>query len=104
MPITDVQLAELKAKHGEILHVVTKYGDDVVFRVATFDEWTRFMVQLAEPGAKASAIQALVYSCAVFPERPVFDALVRARPGLLGKFGDEVAEHSGFELDAVRKK
>lgn len=104
MPITQSELAELKAKHGEVLHLETKWGHDIVFRVATMEEYNRFLEEHVDPQTRVSATRTLIYTCAVYPEREEFDKVIRARPGLLNKLADELTTFCGADRDALRKK
>jgi hypothetical protein len=104
MPIDPSTLAELKAKHTEILPLETKFGDDIVFRLPTFDEYHRFLQEQVDPQYRVSALRTLVYVCAVHPDRDQFDAILRRRPGLFSKLSGPLLEFAGNEDDAVRKK
>jgi len=104
MPIDENDLAKLRAEHGEISHLETKWGDTVVFRVATPEEYTRWQVEAADAQTRPSANRTLVTACCVYPERARLEAILRAKPALLVRFGDRLIELCGAEEDAVRKK
>jgi hypothetical protein len=104
MPIDEKKLAELKAQHGEVLSLETKAGEDVVFRMATPEEFDRFLVEHTDPQSRPAAFRTLCLVCAVYPERGEMAALLRAKPGIAMKLGDHLTDFCGLERDAVRKK
>lgn len=104
MPIDESTLAELKAKHGNILHVETKYGHEVVFRVATYEEFNRFLEQHGDVQTRVAAVKNLLFECTVYPDNEGLQRILREKPGLLSKLTDYLTDFCGLEKDAVRKK
>ena len=102
--ITPAKKAELEGQHGELLVLETKYGDDVAFRVASPEEWSRFVQEQMEVATRAEAAWTLILVCCVFPQREEFVALLKRKPGLRGRFFDQLTDFCGAEKDAVRKK
>jgi hypothetical protein len=98
------EIAALEAKHGgELLVCDTPYGT-AVFREAEPEVWQRFIDELADDRTKGVALRNLVTCCRVAPERSVFDAMIRRRPGLSQTFGNHLQAHCGLGQAEVRKK
>jgi hypothetical protein len=102
-PIDPSTLAELKAKHGDVLHLETDLGD-VVFKVATPELWQRFIDEVSDEDQRPRAMAPLVYGCRVYPEKEEFDRILQRRPGLTQTLGNQLSAFCGLEKAAARKK
>jgi hypothetical protein len=102
-PIEPSTLAELKAKHGEVLHLETDVGD-VVFKVAESKLWQRFIDELTDEESRSRAFIPLLHGCLVYPEKADFERILTARPGLTQTLGNQLSAFCGLEKAAARKK
>ena len=101
--ITAELLAELEGKHGEVEVFESNFGA-AAFRPAKKGEWDRFISEMNQDGLKPHALKNLVFSCCVYPERPEFEQMVAAHPGLVQGFGNQLVELCGMHTVRVRKK
>lgn len=104
MSISESELGKLRADHGEILHLETKWGDEFVFRTATPEEYKRFQEEHADIQTRIAGTQTLLRSCVVYPSKDALDDFLRRKPGALWKLATPLSAHCGAEDDAVRKK
>jgi hypothetical protein len=99
--VTDVLIAELKVKHGQVLHLATEDGE-AVFRSPNRHEWAAYLAALSGDD-KATATRDLVFQCCVWPAAPEFLKLTEKRPGIVLSFGGELVEFAGVKKTQIRK-
>lgn len=104
MPIDEAALSKLRAEHGDLLQLETKWGDEFVFRAATPEEYDRFQQEHAETSTRISGSRIFLRTCCVHPGKEAVDDFLRRRPGAIWKLVNPLNEHCGAEEGAVRKK
>ena len=108
--LSDEQISDLKAKHGQKLEVIqNEDGDDteqfyVVAKPPSEGEYDRFTVMLLDDDQKARAMKTLVRACVVYPEAAELKKMLAERPGLVGSIGKELAVMAGAARTVSRKK
>ena len=100
-------LADLKAKHGDIVHLkraVDEEQFEAVFRYPTRVEYRKFKTEAGDEETKVTALETLVIACCVHPDGPAFSAMLDRRPGLIDSFGNGLARKAGLGEAKVVKK
>ena len=107
--ITQEQIKELKAKHGDLFQLDIKDADRgsvaIIYRRPNRDDISR-MSQSAN-NSKAGpfgAAETFVKDCVVFPDRETMTKVFTAAPGLVMEFSSKILEKSTFSGDALEKK
>lgn len=108
MPITEEQLAKVKAEHpGEDLHLLSNpdTDDQIICKGPPSGEWKRFKEKAgATVAEKLAAAHMLVVACLVYPSKEDFAALVQQRPALPETFAGELGEIAGISQRATHRK
>jgi hypothetical protein len=103
--VTDEQLSELKAKHGErkVLRLSTTTPDGVI-EVAVMKpgrkEYERFRKQLGDDAKRDGALENLLRAHVLAPERAKFDELLEEYPALPEEFGKPLLSAIGLSGSA----
>lgn len=103
--VTDEQLAELKAKHGErkVLKLSTTTPDGVI-EIAMLKpgrkEYERFRKQLGDDNKRDAALEGLLRAHVLSPERAKFDELLDEFPALPEEFGRPLLSAIGLSGSA----
>jgi hypothetical protein len=96
------QVDEVKAKHGEAF--LLEAADEAVVAVRPSREvWKRFRLEILDDNKQGGAMENLVRSCVVLPDKAQFDALLNKKPGLAESFGKLIAELAGSGGTATKK-
>lgn len=93
-------MAELEAKHGEIVAVKTACGP-AAFRVCKRQEYQRFNSMLVDDKKKHMALEFLAVACCVFPSQEQFQSMLERKPGIIAACANAVLEHSGVDGDPI---
>jgi hypothetical protein len=101
--IPEEKLAELKAKHGDVVVVDTKCGD-CAFRGANKGEYDRYQALLFKEATRPKAGETLVLATLVYPDSATFAGYVQKFPGVVTTCTSPVLELSGVDGDADVKK
>lgn len=107
MPITEEQIASLKAANpGAELTLVSnaEVGMDIVVRVPSEGEWTRFRTQQGDEALRPMALRTLILACIVQPPATEFMGILAQRPGLAETFGADVVAIAGVSRASTRRK
>lgn len=101
----DEAVAAAKAQYpgAELLQLGSASGQ-FVFRVPTSTELGPFRKRISDRDQRAGALENLVRTCLVYPDRAGFDAAVLKRPMLIEKWGDELTDAAGGAEDIEVKK
>ncbi len=104
MPISQKQIDELKAQHGDtLIGVVVGIDDTFIFKRpsrADFDRWY-------DSDRKVAAARELTQACLVYPDRDSYIATLDKMPGVLmcnSGFLDAVVNSAGFQQGSVTLK
>ena len=103
--LTEEQIVELKAKHGDKLAAVQCSAGDVVFKPAiraAYDKWRD--KHFAEPLTQSDNARELCQGCLVSPTWAEFKALLDTMPALLMKCTDAIGELAGLSEQYSVKK
>lgn len=103
--VTDAELAELKAKHGErrVLRLTTTTPDGVIEIAALKPgrkEYERFRKQLGDDNKRDAALEGLLRAHVLSPERAKFDELLDEFPALPEEFGRPLLSAIGLSGSA----
>lgn len=107
MPITDADLARIKAEHPDHeLHLLSnaEMGVEVVVKAPGHAEWKVFRTSQSDDLKKPTALRDLLLCCIVEPPAQAFMAVLGHRPGLAETFGAELLEIGGLSRDTIRRK
>lgn len=102
--LDDAKIADLKAKHPELIGVQAASGDTLVFRKPKrleYDQW----FDARDKGSQAAL--GLAQQCLVYPERAELLAALDAQPALLmcrGGILDAITDLAGADGGATAKK
>lgn len=103
--IDDATIEDVKARHpGVELHLLTSGDAAVIIRRPTRHDYARFRKHTADEHFRELALDSLVRSLVVHPDRAGFDAMLNDRPGLCEEFGAPVVELLGLTGKAEAKK
>lgn len=97
---------ELKAKHGDKLHVIDlDEAGEVVFKRPSNAVWSRFVDSLSDDDAsKAKSIKDLVETCVVYPALADFRAIVEEFPGIVQTIAGEIKTVAGLSTKKKASK
>lgn len=101
--LTEAQIADLKAKHGDKIEAVIDDATDevvAVLRPPTSPEWDRFTSMILDDDQRAQAMKILARACMVWPDASVF----KDRPALVATVGSQLKEMGGAVKSVSRKK
>ena len=101
--VTPEQISELELQNPDVIVIDSPFGE-AAFRPSTPEEWQRFLDEQANPDLKSRALNALVFTCRLAPDKPTFEAMIKRRPGLVQAFGNQLVDHCGLATAVVRKK
>ena len=101
---TEEEIQKLRETHGRI-EVVTGKGGAwvVVYRKPTRAEYKRFRAMSHRPEAVADAQEALARSCAVFPAKAEYDALLEDYPAIPEASGKALGDLAGISAEETGK-
>lgn len=108
--MTEDQIRELKAKHGDKLKVIPVEATDfdpaceIVIKRPPRGEYKRFRKMLFDDDQKSEALETLARACVVYPESAEFSKLLEERPALAETVGGKAAEFAGAEGKTDAKK
>jgi hypothetical protein len=91
MAIEQKIIDELKAKHGELV-ILSTASYEVVVKAPNRQVWRKFVSKVADEKSRADAVEVLFLDCVVYPDAPVINAMLDAKPALAQQFGSEVAD------------
>lgn len=95
------KLQEIRAKHADAQVLRSKGGEaEIVVRPPTRPEWRRFMSEQRKK--QDGALETLLLSCILYPDRPGYEAIFDRRPGLVEAWGGKLLEIAG--LDEVQSE
>jgi hypothetical protein len=101
---SEEEAEQLKAKWGEVHLIGNEYGL-AAFRLPNVREYQKFRDELAAgPQYRALAGRNLVTSCRVWPDKPAYEAMVAAHPGIVETFSGELIELAGAKAASVVRK
>lgn len=100
--LSQQQIDELKAQHGQVVVVSTVEGD-CAFRVPTRAEYTRYSEYLFREATRHRAPDTLVQSVVVYPSPDDFAAAVDRHPGIVTTCVGPVLTLAGVDTDADTK-
>lgn len=103
--VTDEQLSELKAKHGErrVLKLSTTTPDGVIEIAALKPgrrEYERFRKQLGDDNKRDNALESLLKAHVLSPEKAKFEELLEEFPALPEEFGKPLLSAIGLSGSA----
>jgi hypothetical protein len=106
MPKIDEQTIEdLKAKHGEVVHLVDpETRTEVVARKPPRAAYKRFRSMAFDPKKQADAAESLMVDCVVYPSRDEWNAMLEQYPALAETFAPEVLKLAGASQSVDAKK
>ncbi len=104
--LSEEQIADLKAKHGARLEMISDESGDleVVVKPPPEAEWDRFTTMLLDDEQKPRAMKTLVRSCVVYPEAAELKRLIAEQPGIVSTIGGQLSEMAGASRAVSRKK
>lgn len=92
-----------KNPNVELLQLTSSSGE-FVFKVPTSTELGPFRKRISDKDQRSGALEMLVRTCLVYPDRAGFDAAVTKRPMLIEKWGDALTDAAGGAEDVEVKK
>lgn len=94
----------LRATHGDVeLYLLSPDEHGVVARGPGREAWRRFIAG-AKGGKELTAMENLLWDCAVHPSREELEALLERRPALVVTYGNQLAQIAGLDGEASAKK
>lgn len=104
MQPTQQEIDALKAQHGG-LRMLTAEGNTVIVRRATEAEWEVFIGYTMDEKRRSGANRNLLDKVVVWPAPEVFDAMLKAAPGLVLTFANQATDFCGLvDAKKVEKK
>ena len=97
---TEQEIEQLKAEHGDELHLLTAGRFAVVVTPPPRHKYKRFKSAVLDPKKRDAALETLFLDCVVWPERASIDQLLERYPGMAETFGDKLLELAGVVDDA----
>jgi hypothetical protein len=97
----EAKLLEVKAANGggELLVVETEHeGAEVAaFKLPEAKDWAAYIAARADsnPAISTGAAKPLVWTCCVYPDKPVYEQMIAKRPGLVQTYVGELGEFAG---------
>ena len=92
----DAQIAaDLKAKHGADLHLLSHDGVEVVCKRPGKGEYRRFRHMTIDEKRKEDAAETFVRDCTVYPDGQALAAIFEVRPGLIDTFAARLIDLAG---------
>lgn len=107
MPIDQSTLDRIRSEHtGDLFHLPDPDDEQggIVVRLPTRAEWARFQSQLGDDKRISKAMEQFVRDCLVYPDKPAFEAMLDARPGLASTWGKTLGEKAGAGREIEAKK
>jgi len=102
---------ELKAKHGDDIHLLAMpKGIDgiVIVRTPTATEWDRLQDRIMDPRAttasKRAATQNILMDVLIHPSRAELGSLLERKPGLVQTLSNQLVGIAGVDPDASSEK
>jgi hypothetical protein len=103
--IDEKLIEDLKAKHGEVVHLVDQEtGTEVVVRKPPRAAYKRFRSMAFDPKKQADAAESLMVDCIVHPSRDEWNTLLEQYPALAETFAPEVLKLAGASQSVDAKK
>lgn len=103
--LTEDQIDELKAKHGDNLHMIRTDDDDmIVAKPPTKGTYDKYKAALFDNQKKTRAGEFLVRDCLVFPDKQTFAAMLEEKPALAETFSQKLLELAGARESVEAKK
>lgn len=93
----ELRKAELRARYPGALAMNTPHGI-VVLRRPTVAEYGRFKSAALDEKRRATAVEALVSQCVVYPAPDAYEAIRAAAPALPDELGGRLLEHCGAQM------
>lgn len=101
--IPEEKLAELRAKHSDVVVVDTKFGD-CVFRSPNRSEYERWQSILFKESSRSKASVVLCTMTLVYPDAATFNAYADKAPGIFTTCASPILELAGVDGEAEVKK
>ncbi len=97
MPLpSQIEIDQIKSQLGvTLLRSFELAGVEVVCRAPSEADYKRFKTQVADSDRRATAPDALVYACVVWPGREEFRDMVKVKPGIIESIAGELVEWAG---------
>lgn len=106
MGLSEVQIAELKAKHGQVFELTVGEGTEaksIVARKPTRLEFKRFRQQARDDAKQDAAGLNLVKTVLLNPDPDTFDGWLEESPGLEDSFGVAILDLIQLKEKAEKK-
>ena len=101
--MTEANIEQLKQQHGE-LHELSHAGETVIVKAPNRATWKRFRAQVIDESKRVVALEELVRSCVVHPEKAELEVMLDRKPGLVETFGKALGELAGAGDGQAEKK
>jgi len=100
----DKKIEELKKEHGEIAHFEVG-GELVVLRTPKPGDYKKFTDRITnDKGSNAAAVEDLVLSSVVCPDRAAMRNLLERKPGLASNISIALQDLSGMNVEITISK
>lgn len=105
-PLTEEQIADLKAEHGKIIAFTNdEIGETFVVRLPHPDETRRFQLQSAQEERREGAIHSLCLACTVWPPREQLEVTLKVYTFAGVTLAGQIMKAAGLAPDSsVQKK
>ncbi len=103
--LNEKTIADLKAEHGDNLHLLEHLGREVVVKMPDRGAWKRFKGSMANEGpGRLEATAQFIRDCRVHPSPEELEAMFAELPALADTFAGELAELAGAAKSANHRK
>jgi hypothetical protein len=101
--VDDATKARWQQEYGELFELETEDGP-ILFRGATENEFIEFQDKYGDPKKRGAATRNIVRDVVLYPPPEAFSALLKRRPGLPNRIGNEIANiANSSKLDEAKK-
>jgi hypothetical protein len=99
MDLDPKTIDELKAKHGNDLHLLSHDGVEFIAKRPGPAQYRRFRRMASDERQRADAAETLLRDCVVHPDQQGIGTALGTRPGLVDTFGGKLLELAGADKD-----
>jgi hypothetical protein len=97
------QLAEFKAKYGEVYVLSAECGESVVVKKPSRAAYHCWKAERADEAKRVVAVENLLKSCVVAPEAAVLESMLEQQPAIADTFGEDLLRLAGLGRSSAKK-